>query len=352
MPSNEIKGAVILLYRDQLTIRFIDNVPVDMQLIINSSNWEKEVTRIRQTMATKRAQIWQLPHRTPNFGYVATSYLGVWRQVQAESDASLDYADLARLQEDHAHFSLDIKVAQLCADQEVAICVAESSPFHAGIDHIDVKSDTFPDVRVTTTREGVQSVCKVNLLIFLWQWEGPPFSLLRQTCDFGVDRKKAILDIGPRFRGNVAIWADLAHGNEADAYEHTVSSRWPAAVHVGAEVVRAWSRECRVCDTFRIKTKPYLLWVVLCHWKRSWDDFRLVSVSPSLLIVVRIVRTCRLQSLKVCKMKDLLRIGNKLALLEFRHDVTRSVKCKLDETFIVSLIQAYIELLHDRGPLA
>jgi hypothetical protein len=105
-----------------------------------------------------------------------------------------------------------------------------------------------------------------------------------------------------------------------------VSSRWPTAVHVGTEIVRTWSSKCRICDAFRVQAKPNLLRVVLRYWKRARDDFRLVSVSPAMLVLVRIICACRLQSLEICEVEDLLGVGDELAFFEIWHGVLGDTK--------------------------
>lgn len=101
-----------------------------------------------------------------------------------------------------------------------------------------------------------------------------------------------------------------------------MSSSWPATVHISTVVVCTGSSKSRVCDALCIQTESHFVWIVLCYGQSSWYDLRLVSVSPAMLVFVWIICACRLQPLKVCEMERLLRVGDELAFLEFRHDVS------------------------------
>jgi len=56
--------------------------------------------------------------------------------------------------------------------------------------------------------------------------------------------------------------------------------------------------------------------VVLRDRQRAWNDLGHVSVSPSCLIFVGIVRACGLQPLQIREVEGLLRVGDELAFLE------------------------------------
>lgn len=101
--------------------------------------------------------------------------------------------------------------------------------------------------------------------------------------------------------------------------QHTVSSRWPAAVHISTKVRMSRRSKCRICDAFRVQPKANLLWIILRHRQRPWYNLRLMAVTPSSLILIRVVFSRRLQPLKIRKMKRLLRVRNKLALFEIKH---------------------------------
>ena len=84
--------------------------------------------------------------------------------------------------------------------------------------------------------------------------------------------------------------------------------------------------------------------VVLRNWERPRNDLRLVSVSPSCLVLVRVVCTSWLQSLKIREMEDFLRVSDKLAFLELWHGETIDRTVKVDKAYHVNLIQAYIDI--------
>jgi hypothetical protein len=64
-------------------------------------------------------------------------------QRNSNPHTSLDDANLARLQENHTKFGLDVEIALLSADEKVAISVTESSLLHGCIDSIDIQSHAF-----------------------------------------------------------------------------------------------------------------------------------------------------------------------------------------------------------------
>lgn len=103
------------------------------------------------------------------------------------------------------------------------------------------------------------------------------------------------------------------------AGQHTVSCSRSATVHVSAKVVCAWSCERGICDAFCVQAKSHFVWIVLRYRKCSWNNLRLVSIAPAMLILVWIVCASGLQSLEIGKVEDLLWICDKLALLEFWH---------------------------------
>lgn len=118
-------------------------------------------------MATKGSKVWELPHRAPHFCDVPTGDRSIRSEVETESDTTLNHANFSWLKEDLSHLSLDVEVALLGADEEVAVSVAECSSVHAGVDHVDIECNALSDVWIATSGKRVQTVGKVNLLIIL-----------------------------------------------------------------------------------------------------------------------------------------------------------------------------------------
>ena len=52
VPCDKIEGAVVLLYRHELTVGLVDDLPVYVQIIIDSGYRVEEIARIGKTMAT------------------------------------------------------------------------------------------------------------------------------------------------------------------------------------------------------------------------------------------------------------------------------------------------------------
>lgn len=100
-----------------------------------------------------------------------------------------------------------------------------------------------------------------------------------------------------------------------------MSSCWPSTIHVSAKVGVSWCGECRVCDSLCIQAKPNFMRVVLRNRQRSWYHLGLMTISPSRLVLIRIILASWLQSLKISEVEDLLRVGDELAFLELRHGV-------------------------------
>lgn len=205
VPGDQVKGAMILVNRRQFSIRLVHDFVINLQVVVDGSHRVQKVPGVGQAMAAQRAQVRQLPHGSPHFGNVASSYFGIWSQVQAEANSSLDDADLAWLQEYHAHLRFDIQVSQLCADEEVAVRVAERSLLHARVDHVDIECNSFSDIRITASGKRVKPICKVDLLIVSRQLEWMPLGLLWKCVHFRVDRKETVLDMGFGFNGMVSL---------------------------------------------------------------------------------------------------------------------------------------------------
>ena len=87
-----------------------------------------------------------------------------------------------------------------------------------------------------------------------------------------------------------------------------MSSRRADTIHISAEIGMTRSSKCRVFDSLCIQAKADLLRIVLPSGQRSWDHFGLETVSPSSLVLVRIIVTGRLSGLCVSIMKDLLEV--------------------------------------------
>lgn len=167
MPCHEIERAVVLLNGYELAVRLVDDLPAHMQFIVDGSHWVQKVTRIGHSMATKGSEIWKLPHRAPHLSDVASCYLCIRGEVEAEPDSSLYDANLSWLQKNLSHLSLDVEIALLRADQEVAVSVAECPSFHVGVDHVDIECNALSDVGVAAATQCVQAIRKVDLLVIL-----------------------------------------------------------------------------------------------------------------------------------------------------------------------------------------
>jgi hypothetical protein len=122
----------------------------------------------------------------------------------------------------------------------------------------------------------------------------------------------------------------LAHYVELRWDEHTVSGCWPASVHVCAKVRMSRCGKGRVCDALRVQAESNFLRIVLRNRQGSWYDLGHVSISPSCLILVWIIRAGWLQPLQVCKVEGLLRVRDERAFLKFRHDVSGDVSVSLE----------------------
>lgn len=143
MPCDQIKRTVVLLQTVVSSSVLVHNLPVTTQLVINMGDRVQEVSWVGKTMATQRPQIRKLPHATPNLSDVSSSLLHARSQSNSESHTSLNNTNLSRLQEDHSKLSLNVQVSLLSANEQVTICVAESSLLHGRIDGIDVQSNAF-----------------------------------------------------------------------------------------------------------------------------------------------------------------------------------------------------------------
>lgn len=195
MPCDKIEWAVVLLDGVQLPIRLVDNLPVDVQVFVDSCYWVQKVARIRQTVPTERAKVRKLPHRSPHFCDIASCFFDIWPKVQTEPYASLNDTDLSRLKEDLSHLCYDVQIAQLWTNQEIAVSVAVCTSLHARVDHVHVECETFPDVRISATSKRMKPVSEVDLLVSFGQRERTPFRLLWERRNLWIDRQETVLDV-------------------------------------------------------------------------------------------------------------------------------------------------------------
>jgi len=201
MPGGHVERAVVLLDGVVLAVRLVDDDPVLVELIVDVGNGVQKVPRVGQSMTTDGSEIRQLPHGAPDLRDIAARDLVSGAQPDGEADAALDDTDLAGLQEDLAQLGLDVEVAQLRDQQEVAVGVAERAVVHVRVDHVDVERDALAQVGVSAAAQRVQPVHEVDLLVVLGQGERRPLRLLRQRLDLGVEGQEAVLDV--RLGGNV-----------------------------------------------------------------------------------------------------------------------------------------------------
>lgn len=108
VPGDHVKGAMVLLNGDVLSIVLYYNGKWHVQVFVNMGDGEQKVSRVGKAMASQRAKVWQLPSRPPNLGDVATSNRRAFSQVDPKADSALNDADLARLDKELAHFCLDV----------------------------------------------------------------------------------------------------------------------------------------------------------------------------------------------------------------------------------------------------
>lgn len=100
-----------------------------------------------------------------------------------------------------------------------------------------------------------------------------------------------------------------------------MSSHRSTTVHIRAVVVRTRSSKCRVCDSLGVESESNFVRIVLGYRKCSRNELRLMPISPSMLVFIRIICAGRLQTLEISIMKHLFRVSDKLSFLEFCHGV-------------------------------
>lgn len=94
----------------------------------------------------------------------------------------------------------------------------------------------------------------------------------------------------------------------------TMGGRGWGSIHVSARVRNAWGGERRVVAALGIQAIASILRIVLSHGQSSWNDFGLLTIAPTRLVVVRVILTYGLLSLKFSSVEDLLRIAQRLPL--------------------------------------
>lgn len=133
----------------------VDDRPSLVEMIVDVRHGVQEVARVRQPMTTQRAQVGQFPLRSPDLGDIASSLLVPGAETDRVPDAALDDRDLARLEEEHSQFGLDVQVALLGHDQKVAIQIAEGAVVHVRVDHEHVQRNPLAQIGVATAAQRV-----------------------------------------------------------------------------------------------------------------------------------------------------------------------------------------------------
>lgn len=112
-------------------------------------------------MASKGAEIGQLPGRAPDLGDMTSRHGVTLSKVDSEANSTLNHAELSRLDKEHTHLGLHSENSELWSDEKVSIRITVRLIVHILIEHVDVKGDPLLEVGVTTTAKSVQAISKV-----------------------------------------------------------------------------------------------------------------------------------------------------------------------------------------------
>jgi predicted nuclease with RNAse H fold len=200
MPCNYIVRAVVLL---KLTVRSVElrhDSPLCVKVLVDVRDWVQKVPRVCKPVAADRPKIRQFPSTTPNLRYIAARCCSISGKPDGETDTTRDNANFACGEEQAAHLGLDVNVAELSCNQHVSIAIAVCSILHALVDHEDMLSYAFAQVRIAAAQQCVETVDEVDFLVLRRQWK---WSKLGDSChclDIRIDRKECILHMGCRLR--------------------------------------------------------------------------------------------------------------------------------------------------------
>ncbi|KAI6767631.1 hypothetical protein HG530_005640 [Fusarium avenaceum] len=146
MPSNYIKRTVVLSALEKLTTELIHDLPGVIAGHVVACLGIQEVPNICKTVRTKRTKLRQLKMSAPYFKDISSG-----RSLDGDSEAlaTLDDADLARLDVEIAKLGLDVKSTLLGDDQKVSVRIDKGSLFHALCCREDVCGEAFSQSGVT-----------------------------------------------------------------------------------------------------------------------------------------------------------------------------------------------------------
>ena len=125
MPGNNVKGRMIILDREKLSLEFIDDCPLILGIFI-PCNRSLKVSRICQPVGSNRAKIRNHEVAFEDLSDVSAGL--ALEHVDRELDSALYNANLERLDSDAAKLGLDQERAMLRHNEEVAIAVVEGFP--------------------------------------------------------------------------------------------------------------------------------------------------------------------------------------------------------------------------------
>lgn len=160
VPCNHIKRTVVLGAEEELPIQLIYNFPFFLLNLVLGF-WVKEVTSIRKTVGTERAQFGQFEVCSPDLEDVSTGWS--IRKVDTESLAALNDYYLARLHKEWTKLSLDVQAPLLRDDQEVSVRVDEGSLVHIFVGSVDMGGYTLSEGGITRASNCLKSGDEVDI---------------------------------------------------------------------------------------------------------------------------------------------------------------------------------------------
>jgi hypothetical protein len=138
MPSNHVEGGMVLLVLEEFTGELADYLPLFAAIFV-PCNWCLEMHWISQAVRTNWAEVWQ--HEMRLIGFTDPSSRGL-RHLNLKLDASLDDADLLRLDTYFSKLCGNGQGALLWDNEHIAISRVESLLVHAGITAIGMDAET------------------------------------------------------------------------------------------------------------------------------------------------------------------------------------------------------------------
>lgn len=160
VPGDDIKWTVTLAALEELAPKLVHDAPRIIVRHLVGGDGVQKVAGVGKAISAEWTELGKLKVGAPDLQDVASRGA---LNVDLESLATLDDADLSRLHVEESKLGLDVQRPLLGHDKEVTVRVDEGILVHALVAQEDMGGDTLAQRRVSRACDGLQPVNKVHV---------------------------------------------------------------------------------------------------------------------------------------------------------------------------------------------